>query len=85
MLLVYQFELLSSAGLCSKAAMTARQYSRVESLLAQADDVTMEHALLTPEGRRIQNEIRALLKRVVAEKLRAEERDKTPGPTPPVS
>ena len=55
--------------------MTAQQYQRIESLLGQAESVTLEHSLLTPQGRKIQGALREILVLVVAEKYRAEQRD----------
>ena len=56
--------------------MTSRQYQRIEELVAEAEDVTQEHPLLTPQGRQIQAAIRDLLVKVAAEKVRAEVRQR---------
>jgi hypothetical protein len=58
--------------------MTSKQYQRLEGLLAAADEITMEHPLLTPQGKKIQNEIRNLLTLIIAEKFRAQEREGLP-------
>jgi hypothetical protein len=55
--------------------MTAKQYQRLEMLLAQAEAITLEHPLLTPEGKLIQAEVRKVLTLIVAEKFRAQLRE----------
>jgi hypothetical protein len=58
--------------------MRSSQYARIEDLLAQADDITMERQLLTDAGREIQKMIRDALAKVSAERIRAEIRERTP-------
>ena len=55
--------------------MTSRQYQAIEKLLDQAEAITMEHPLLTGEGRLIQTLIRELQTKVAAEQIRAADRD----------
>jgi hypothetical protein len=55
--------------------MTSKQYQRLEMLLAQAEAITLEHPLLTPEGKLIQAEVRKVLTLIVAEKFRAQLRE----------
>lgn len=55
--------------------MTSRQYKRIEEIITQAEDVTLEHPLLTPQGRAIQAAIRDLLVKVAAEQARAQRRE----------
>lgn len=56
--------------------MTAAQYARIEALLEKAEEITLEHPLLTPQGRVIQEVIRDALVKVAAERIRAEDREK---------
>jgi hypothetical protein len=62
--------------------MTAKQYHRLEILLAEAEAITLEHPLLTPQGKSIQGEVRKLLALVAAEKIRAEQREDINRPDP---
>ena len=55
--------------------MTSRQYKRIEEIITKAEDVTLEHPLLTPQGRMIQAAIRDLLVKVAAEHARALKRE----------
>jgi len=77
---VYQFEIAWRQRASfhveePRSLMTFRQYNVIEQLLDQAVDVTMEHPLLTPQGRRIQALIRELQVKVEAEKIRAADRE----------
>jgi hypothetical protein len=56
--------------------MTSRQYTRIEDLLSKVEAITLEHPFLTPEGKQIASEIRELLVKVAAERIRAEERER---------
>jgi hypothetical protein len=55
--------------------MTSKQYQRLEILLGQAEAITLEHPLLTPQGKVIQAEVRKVLGLIVAEKFRAQQRE----------
>ena len=62
---------------CGFQFMTSRQYQRIEALLEQAEAITMEHQLLTEQGRHIQASIRELLTKAAAEEIRARDRETT--------
>ena len=55
--------------------MTVQQYRRIEDLMAKVEDITLEHPLITPQGRMLQATIRDLMVKLVAERIRAEERE----------
>ena len=58
--------------------MTSRQYARIEELLVKVEHITEEHPLLTTEGKRIQAELRDMLVKVAAERIRAQDREGVP-------
>ena len=43
--------------------------------MVKVEDITMEHPLLTTEGKRIQAELREMLVKIAAERIRAEARE----------
>ena len=70
------------AGFAEPAPMTSRQYKVIANLLEEAESVTMEHPLLTPEGHVIQKQIQEVLLRVVSEQIRAADRERPPSAMP---
>ena len=60
---------------CYGLSMTAEQYKRIEELMARVEDITLEQPLATPQGRLIKLAVSELLVKVVAERIRAEERE----------
>jgi hypothetical protein len=59
--------------------MTAANYTRIVALLAKAEEVLIDAPAKTPKGKEIEAEIRALLAKIEAERIRAEVREEQLG------
>jgi hypothetical protein len=55
--------------------MTTEEFRRLENHLVEAEDILAGQRLLPPKALEIRNEIRALLDKVIIERIRSEERN----------
>ena len=64
----------------AKPRVTANDYRHLEKCLSGCEDIATDLSTWSPRDLRIRDDIRAILEKVVVERIRAEERKSSPAP-----